>query len=200
MSDERITVLIDKTGLSVWSDGKFYDPGSECYRPVYSYSIKTPDWEYLGNDIHGAANEPVSIERGMQSLLAFLYACQEGYLNDPNHERDNAKIFPPHVREWAYQFNDELSTAAIEHNLATSFVRPAVSDPGATVDAADDEAQLHHCPQCGEPCGVTDYSDGRCKTCVRADEQTIANGLADGLDFDDEELSLGDFDDGDDRH
>lgn len=164
MSDTKLTVLIGNTGVSVWSDGKSYDPSTECYHPVYSYSIKTPDWEYVGNDIHGGANEIVDTHKGMQSLLAFLYACAEGYRREMSGaSSENGSLFPPHVAEWAYQFDDEISVAAVDKLVANTLVQTTVSDSGDIFD--QDESEFHHCPTCGNRCGVTDYSDGRCKDC-----------------------------------
>jgi hypothetical protein len=92
--------------------------------------------------------------------------------------------------------SDEIGAAALEASMANAFVRVRVSDVADTFDEADDDEKLHHCPQCGEPCGVTDYSDGRCKTCVRADEEdddsydeTYESDEDDDDDDDDESVS-----------
>ena len=95
--------------VEVWCEGRDRDPSTESYHPMYAYRIVTPDWEYVDNDIRGGANELPDLSSAAKSLFAFLYACQEGYPEDMNAERENARLFPPHVREWAYMVNDELS-------------------------------------------------------------------------------------------
>lgn len=105
-------VFSDSNGeykVLVWCDGRQYDPSSECYHPMYSYKITTPDWEYTDNDIRGGANELPDLEAASRSLFAYLYAAQEGLPQDTNAERENARLFPPHVRDWAYQVNEEIS-------------------------------------------------------------------------------------------
>lgn len=170
--DHTKVVLIGTTGVSVWCEGRDYDPDYESYRPIYGYKIKNSDFEYVGNDIRGAVNELADTDKAMQSLLAFLYACQESYAHDIRNggdggEGENSKLFPPHVREWAHQMSEEISLAAVELEMANTITatprEPNLSVPDVTVDEG-----LHHCPECGEPCGASDYSDGRCKTCVRA--------------------------------
>lgn len=95
--------------VEIWCDDRERDPSTEFYHPVYSYRIVTPDWEYEDDDIRGAANEFPDLSSAAKSLFAFLYACQEGYPEDMSAERGNARLFPPHVREWAYQVSNELS-------------------------------------------------------------------------------------------
>ena len=95
--------------VEVWCDGRERDPDTEDYYPVYSYSITTPDWDYQGNDIRGAANEIPDLTAASKSLFAFLYACQEGMPEDVEANFENARLFPPHVREWAYEVSEELS-------------------------------------------------------------------------------------------
>lgn len=95
--------------VEIWCEGRDRDPSTESYHPVYAYRITTPDWVYPDNDIRGAANELPDLSAAAKSLFAFLYACQEGYPEDMNAERENARLFPRHVREWAYEVNDELS-------------------------------------------------------------------------------------------
>ena len=94
--------------VKVWCDGRDYDPAAEAYYPIYSYRINSPEWEYTDNDIRGKANELPDVAAGAQSLFAFLYACQEGLPQDTEGERENANLFPQHVREWAYHFSDQI--------------------------------------------------------------------------------------------
>lgn len=173
-NEHRKVVLIGTTGVSVWCEGRDYDPDHESYRPIYGYQIKNSDFEYVGNDIRGACSELADTGKAMQSLLAFLYAAQESYWADcreggDGFGRENAQLFPPHVVEWAHQMSEEISAAAVEAEVANALVAtqvgPNMSVPDVTVDEDDDG--LHHCPECGEACGVSDYPDGRCKVCVR---------------------------------
>lgn len=90
--------------VTVWCDGRAYESETELYRPVYSYSIKTPLWKYDANDIYGAGNEVPSLDRASQSLFAFLIACA-----DANEESENYTLFPPEVRDWAQHFSEEIT-------------------------------------------------------------------------------------------
>ena len=98
------------SSVKVLCDGRQYDPAAESYYPIYSYQITTPDWEYNDNDIRGKANELPDVAAGAQSLFAFLYACQEGLPEDTEGKRENANLFPPHVREWAYLLSEEITS------------------------------------------------------------------------------------------
>ena len=96
--------------VEVWCDGREYDPAMESYRPVYAYKIVGPEWEYDGNDIRGACNEVPEAGLAARSLFAFLYACQEGMPGDSEKcESENASLFPPHVREFAYLCSEHIS-------------------------------------------------------------------------------------------
>lgn len=95
--------------VKVWCDGRKYEPDTESYHPVYSYSITTPKWSYVNNDITGGANEEPSLEKGAQSLFAFLYACQQAKPGSDNYE-----TFPPQVRDWAYHFSEEISSISLQ--------------------------------------------------------------------------------------
>jgi hypothetical protein len=106
--NEAHSFPVDDSKVEVWCDGREYDPDDEMYRPVYSYKITTPDWEYIDNDIRGAVNELPDNDSAARSLFAFLYACQEGLPKDIKAEGENARLFPPHVREWAYQHSDDI--------------------------------------------------------------------------------------------
>ena len=161
----KTVVLVGNTGLTVEYDGRHYEPDDEAYRPQYKYTIKTPEWEYVGNEIRGGCNEVANTGKAMQTLSAFLHACQEGYLDDPEGLRENAKMFPPHVREWAYMNSDELYLACQEQMIANALVLANVSGVSDTV-TDDEEQELHHCPDCGEACSINDYSDGRCGDCT----------------------------------
>ena len=107
--------------VEVWCDGREYDPNDECYRPRYSYKITANDgeWEYIDNDIHGAANEIPDNASAAKSLFAFLVACQEGLPEDTEGKGENADMFPPHVREFAYLLKEQIldEYAKLEHEL-----------------------------------------------------------------------------------
>lgn len=115
MSDDPYTFNISSAGIGnflieVWIEGREYDPHIESYRPRYGYKITGPEWEYVSNDIRGAANETPNSIAAAKSLLAFLYACQEGMPEDTDkRERENADLFPPHVREFAYLCSEHIS-------------------------------------------------------------------------------------------
>lgn len=111
--ETRTFKFSDNTGdffVNVWCDGREYDAVTETYHPVYSYKITGPEWEYTANDIRGAANELPSSTAASQSLFAFLYACQEGMASTGRFagQNENADLFPPHVRAWAYIFADDI--------------------------------------------------------------------------------------------
>ena len=97
--------------IEVWCDGREYDPQTEGYHPVYSYKIIANDgeWEYMDNDIRGGRNEIPNLNLGSQSLFSFLIACQEGLPEDTEGKSENAELFPPHVREFAYLMKEELT-------------------------------------------------------------------------------------------
>lgn len=91
--------------VKVWCDGRNYDPQTEAYHPVYSYSISTPKWKYDANDIYGAANELPDVDLGSRSLFAFLLACAEA----KNDASDNFDLFPEQVRDWANHHSDAIT-------------------------------------------------------------------------------------------
>lgn len=92
--------------VTIWCDGRAYEPATELYRPVYSYSIQTPFWKYDANDIHGVPNEVPSLVSASKSLFAFLLACAEA-----EEGSENYAIYPPEVRDWAQHFSEELQGA-----------------------------------------------------------------------------------------
>lgn len=113
--EARTFQFSDRSGdhtVKVWCDGRVYDETTEAYRPVYSYSITTPEWEFVSNDLHGAANEIPNVNAASQSLFAFLYSCQQGMPKSgggfERNQSDTADLFPPHVREWAYLFAEQI--------------------------------------------------------------------------------------------
>ena len=101
----------DDSEVRVWCEGRAYEPDDEAYRPRYSYSIKTPEWEYVGNDIQGAANEIPELTGAGRSLFSFLYAAQESWSYQPPGE--NADMFPEYVNEWAYDNSTTIGLMSI---------------------------------------------------------------------------------------
>lgn len=93
--------------IKVWCEGREYDPVQEVYRPRYSYTILSEDWEYVNNDIFGVKGDVPDVGAACRSLLAYLFACQEGYPQVTDGE--NSDLFPDHVREWAYLHNDLIT-------------------------------------------------------------------------------------------
>lgn len=98
--------------VTVWCEGRQYDPSTEAYHPVYAYKINTPKFEYVGNDIHGGANQVANLDAGAQSLMAFLYACQEGMPQKVSEE--NGDLFPKQVREWAYHYAEDIGMVSVQ--------------------------------------------------------------------------------------
>lgn len=111
-NEARTFHFTDATGdhmVEVWCEGRDYDPVGEAYHPMYSYKIVTPEWEYINNDIRGNNNSVPDNLLAAQSLFAFLYACQQGMPKVGQFDKgENADLFPPHVREWAYHFAEQL--------------------------------------------------------------------------------------------
>lgn len=112
MSDKRLTVTIEKKSktnekseISLWCDGRAYDPVAESYRPIYSYVIRANGWEYVGNDLRGDKNKKPNIASGMKSLLAFLNECAESR----DVESHAFNLFPEHVRDWAVQKEAQIA-------------------------------------------------------------------------------------------
>ena len=99
-----------ESNVIVWCDGRDYDPITEMYRPIYSYSIVTPKWRYDANDIFGAYHEMPNLDLASRSLWAFLLSCVEA--QDENSE--NYGLFPEQVREWAQHFSDEIKVEYIQ--------------------------------------------------------------------------------------
>jgi hypothetical protein len=99
----------NKSEVTVWCDGRDYDPHTEFYRPIYSYQIKTKEWAYVSNDIRGADNEKPNLYAASQSLFAFLYACCTS--SDDSEDRN---MFPSHVQSWGDDVIAEISRLSID--------------------------------------------------------------------------------------
>lgn len=96
--------------VSVWCDGRTYDPETETYKPQYAYSIVTDKWRYDGNNIVGAKNELPNLFKAGQTLFDMLWHSQKSYaahlrgaFTGGNHD-----VFPVHVNEWAVKFADDI--------------------------------------------------------------------------------------------
>lgn len=76
-----------------------------------AYYIDTPEWEYSNDDISGLGG-PVDF---LENLLCFLSAAAEAYrYTMGGRDSDNSDLFPPHIMEWAYLNDDELSMAQLD--------------------------------------------------------------------------------------
>lgn len=109
--------------VTVWCDGRDYDPSLEGYKPIYSYQIKTSEWSYIANDIRGGLNEVPNLYAASQSLFAFLYTCCT------SSDVEDHLMFPDYVREWGNDFTDEFSMLSLEAaGVAQSAVPSSVPD------------------------------------------------------------------------
>ena len=116
LNEHSVRKFQEHFSVEIWCDGRDYNPSTEAYHPRYSYKITANEgeWEYIDNDIHGAANEVPDLLSGAQSLFAFLLACQEGLPEDIDGKCENADLFPPHVREFAYNLKEQIEMAHLE--------------------------------------------------------------------------------------
>ena len=95
--------------LTVWCDGRSYDPVEESYRPVYSYSIVTKNWRYDANDIMGKANDVPCLDTASVAVLTMLMACAAS-----EDDEESFDSFPPHVRELAVDEFDTLQELCMQ--------------------------------------------------------------------------------------
>lgn len=70
------------------------------------YSVVSPEWSYVGNDLSSGVGEQWESGRALASLLSFATACAEG--------GENANLFPSHVRALFLMYSDELAMAQFE--------------------------------------------------------------------------------------
>ena len=82
LNEHSVRKFQEHFSVEIWCDGRDYNPSTEAYHPRYSYKITANEgeWEYIDNDIHGAANEVPDLLSGAKSLFAFLLArkaCQK---------------------------------------------------------------------------------------------------------------------------
>lgn len=115
--------------ITVWCDGRDYNPESEGYHPVYSYQITTNKWSYTTNDIRGASNELPNLTSASQSLFAFLYVACVDDASDSDKE-----LFPDNVRVWGQQFTNELRSLALEAAKAVASEVKSVDDEPFSFD------------------------------------------------------------------
>jgi hypothetical protein len=97
--------------VTVWCDGRVYDPDFESYRPKYNFSIEGKKFRYDSNDINGGCNEAPNLYRAASALFSFLGAAVEA---GDNEDSDNHGIFPPEVVEWADQNENEIVSELLE--------------------------------------------------------------------------------------
>lgn len=101
---------IDGATVKLWHDGSDRHLDDSGFRQRYGYSITTPEWEYVGNDLRSGVSADVDTEHLSRDLLGFLYACAESrkYFAEFG-VGDNVDLFPEHVGRWAESVCDELS-------------------------------------------------------------------------------------------
>lgn len=104
-------VQVDKSFISIEDAGTSKDG-----RTVYHYYLDTPEWEHDGSDLKSGVGGG-GLQAGMESLLSFMSAAAETYRYRMHGQGDNdPDSFPPHVMEWCYQNDCELSMLALELN------------------------------------------------------------------------------------
>lgn len=122
----RITIPNDGGTLTVTYDGlDFYSDGY-CYeeRRRYAYVIDAGQygWEYVGNDLYSGVGAEVDEWKALDTLLDYLQAAAERYrttMGTGPHPDGDPDPFPPHVMEWAYLVDGELSSAQADlHDAA----------------------------------------------------------------------------------
>lgn len=96
-------ITIGNATFTIWCEGRSYDPALEVYRPVYSYSIVTDQWEYDANDIQGSINETPNLGLASAALLAILLTCVQA-----DDDEQAAEMFPEHVRQLGKSIEDQL--------------------------------------------------------------------------------------------
>lgn len=93
---------------------QFDEDGSGGYVVKYGWQVTdTTKGIVEGDDtLHaGTDNGPVAM---LGTLLAFLVACGEAYahkMREPTSEPENLTLYPESMREWCYQWSDELQFA-----------------------------------------------------------------------------------------
>ena len=109
------TITIGDDRITVEHTGEYVEPGPwRETAPVYTYTIKTEHWEYVGNDLKGPLSGRVPPEDEMMgALLCFLEASADAYRSNAFREveSENLNLFPPHVCEWAYINETEIELA-----------------------------------------------------------------------------------------
>ena len=110
------TIAVTYDGLDFYSDDRCYEE-----RRRYAYVITTPEWEYVGNDLYSGVGADVDEWKMLDAVLDYLQAAAEAYRYwmDTSQESENYDLFPPHVTEWAYMVDGELSSAQCDlHDAA----------------------------------------------------------------------------------
>jgi hypothetical protein len=110
--------------VTVWCEGRDYDPYTEGYRPIYSYQIDTTQWSYTSNDIRGSVNEIPNLFAASQSLFAFLYVCAVS-----SEEGEDRDMFPEHVRLWAEDYLKEIQVLSLKAAESASVPQPESLQP-----------------------------------------------------------------------
>lgn len=122
--------------ITVWCDGRQYDPESEGYRPIYTYQITTSQWSYTANDIVGALNEVPDLYAASQSLFAFLFMC----CVEDAPESDK-QMFPDYVRVWGEEFVREFRVLSQEAAKVVQAATHDVVEPEALPEEPPEEPE-----------------------------------------------------------
>jgi hypothetical protein len=99
------------SSITVESIGDEWQPDDEAYRPAYLVTIRSPEWEYVTNDLLGGRGYQADEAEAMGSLLFFLLACVEVSVSA------NYDLFPEHVRLWADENENELCVLSLNYKL-----------------------------------------------------------------------------------
>jgi hypothetical protein len=95
--------------ISLDIDG--HDPDG---RTRYHYVIESGDMEFEATDLRSGC-QGGTVAEGFASLLAFLEAAGEAYLNHRNgHISENSGMFPEWVEELAHHYSDELAALRLD--------------------------------------------------------------------------------------
>ncbi|WP_141564265.1 hypothetical protein [Mycolicibacterium palauense] len=102
---------IGDAAVTVEHEGSDFDPDFRAYRQRYTYTITTPEWQYVDNDIRSGCDAEVDVADASRTLFSFLSACAESrsYGGGENYD-----LFPEHVGGWAEENSDELSMLSID--------------------------------------------------------------------------------------
>jgi hypothetical protein len=86
-------------------------------RPLYRYKItdEAAGIDHEGADLHLGARLLADNTRAAKTLLSFLYAAGEAYVNEleGNIDSENLDLFPMPLNEWAYLNLEDIEVAQV---------------------------------------------------------------------------------------